>query len=83
MHVMDAKAIVLTSMLVAIAAPGAASNATGPTESAGGDGKAARNPGRADHEHDGAGHVRDDYAAALAQARRRGVPILVDVWAPW
>jgi hypothetical protein len=25
----------------------------------------------------------DDYAAALAQARARGVPLVVDVWAPW
>jgi hypothetical protein len=27
--------------------------------------------------------VEDDYAGALADARRRNVPILVDVWAPW
>jgi hypothetical protein len=25
----------------------------------------------------------DDYAGALAAARARGVPLLVDVWAPW
>jgi len=27
--------------------------------------------------------VEDDYPAALAAAREKGVPILVDVWAPW
>ncbi len=27
--------------------------------------------------------VEDDYARALAEARRRDVPILVDAWAPW
>jgi len=27
--------------------------------------------------------IDNDYAAALAQARARGVPVFVDVWAPW
>ncbi len=27
--------------------------------------------------------VEDDYARALAEARRRGVPLVVDVWAQW
>jgi len=27
--------------------------------------------------------VHDDYPRALAEARARKVPILVDVWAPW
>jgi len=27
--------------------------------------------------------VADDYPGALAQARARGLPLLVDVWAPW
>ncbi len=27
--------------------------------------------------------IEDDYPRALAEARRRGVPLLVDVWAPW
>ncbi|HET8732337.1 MAG TPA: hypothetical protein VFM45_01060 [Anaeromyxobacteraceae bacterium] len=27
--------------------------------------------------------VHDAYAPALAEARARGVPLLVDVWAPW
>ena len=27
--------------------------------------------------------VADDYAGALADARQRGVPLVVDVWAPW
>jgi hypothetical protein len=27
--------------------------------------------------------VEDDYARALQEARKRGVPIVVDVWAPW
>lgn len=27
--------------------------------------------------------VHESYAPALAEARARGVPILVDVWAPW
>ncbi len=27
--------------------------------------------------------VEDDYALALSQARQRGVPLVVDVWAPW
>ena len=27
--------------------------------------------------------IEDDYARALAEAKRLGVPILVDVWAPW
>jgi hypothetical protein len=27
--------------------------------------------------------IEDDYARALQEARERGVPILVDVWAPW
>jgi hypothetical protein len=27
--------------------------------------------------------VEDDYPAALAQARERGVPVFVEAWAPW
>jgi len=27
--------------------------------------------------------IEDDYPRALEEARRRGVPILIDVWAPW
>jgi hypothetical protein len=27
--------------------------------------------------------VSDDYGAALADARARHVPLVVDVWAPW
>jgi hypothetical protein len=27
--------------------------------------------------------VEDDYPRALAEARARSVPLLVDVWAPW
>ncbi len=27
--------------------------------------------------------IQDDWARALAEARRRNVPILIDVWAPW
>ena len=27
--------------------------------------------------------VSDDYPRALAAARQRGVPLVVDVWAPW
>lgn len=35
-----------------------------------------RAPGRAPAVHEA-------YAPALAEARARGVPLLVDVWAPW
>lgn len=27
--------------------------------------------------------LENDYPAALAKARARGVPLFVDVWAPW
>ncbi len=27
--------------------------------------------------------VTDDWPAALAQARARGAPVIVDAWAPW
>ena len=27
--------------------------------------------------------IEDDYPGALSEAKRLGVPILVDVWAPW
>jgi hypothetical protein len=27
--------------------------------------------------------IEDDWPRALAVAKERGVPILVDVWAPW
>ncbi len=27
--------------------------------------------------------IQDDYPAALAEAKRLGVPLVVDVWAPW
>ena len=27
--------------------------------------------------------IEDDYPGALAEARRLGVPLVVDVWAPW
>jgi hypothetical protein len=30
-----------------------------------------------------AGRIEDDDARALAEARRRDVPLVVDVWAPW
>ncbi len=41
--------------------------------------------GRAGHVVDGgrAGHLADDYETARATGQERGVPILVDVWAPW
>jgi hypothetical protein len=29
------------------------------------------------------GAIEDDYPRALAEARARQVPIVVDVWAPW
>lgn len=29
------------------------------------------------------GAIEDDYASALAAAKERKVPILVDAWAPW
>jgi hypothetical protein len=29
------------------------------------------------------GAIEDDYPRALAAARERGVPIVVDLWAPW
>ncbi len=28
-------------------------------------------------------HIQNDWAAALARARARKVPIFVDAWAPW
>ncbi|MGC4001056.1 MAG: hypothetical protein QM767_27780 [Anaeromyxobacter sp.] len=28
-------------------------------------------------------HVEDDYPRALAEARQRQLPLLVEVWAPW
>jgi hypothetical protein len=28
-------------------------------------------------------HIEDDYPRALAQAKARDVPLVVDVWAPW
>lgn len=31
----------------------------------------------------GPARVQNDWAAALAQARARQVPIFVDAWAPW
>ena len=27
--------------------------------------------------------ISDDYPGALAEAKRLGVPLVVDVWAPW
>jgi hypothetical protein len=27
--------------------------------------------------------IEDDYARAIAEARQRGVPVVIDVWAPW
>jgi hypothetical protein len=27
--------------------------------------------------------IEDDWPRALAEAKRLGVPVLVDVWAPW
>lgn len=31
----------------------------------------------------GPARIQDDWAAALAEARARKVPIFVDAWAPW
>jgi len=28
-------------------------------------------------------HFADDFARALGSAKARGVPLVVDVWAPW
>jgi hypothetical protein len=30
-----------------------------------------------------AGRIADDYPRALAEARRRGVPLFLDAWAHW
>lgn len=27
--------------------------------------------------------IENDYAGAVSQAKARGVPVFVDVWAPW
>ena len=27
--------------------------------------------------------IADDYATAVAEAKRRGVPLFVEAWAPW
>ena len=27
--------------------------------------------------------IEDDYPRALAEAKQRGLPLFVDVWAPW
>jgi len=27
--------------------------------------------------------IHNDYAAAVAKAKAKGVPVFVDVWAPW
>jgi thiol-disulfide isomerase/thioredoxin len=40
-------------------------------------------PASAPGPEPGPDDLADDYPAALARARERGVPILVDVWAPW
>jgi hypothetical protein len=91
MHAMIAKALVVVSALVAFAG---AADATA-TDAAAVPGRtsaptlARERTGRAvdaaatQSRKGGAGHVQDDYAAALALARRRHVPIVVDVWAPW
>jgi hypothetical protein len=31
----------------------------------------------------GAHRIEDDYPRAVAEARQRGAPVVVDVWAPW
>lgn len=31
----------------------------------------------------GAQRIEDDYPRAIAEARQRGAPVVVDVWAPW
>lgn len=43
----------------------------------------ARGPARAAPAEKGLPFVADDYQKALAQARARNVPLVVDVWAPW
>jgi hypothetical protein len=88
---MNAKALVLTSALVAVAG---SAHAGGSTEEARGSGRAAAGAGERSRpvragsdgstvSHAGGAHVQDDYGEALAQARRRHVPVVVDVWAPW
>lgn len=44
---------------------------------------AARTQARAAPAEKGLPFVADDYQKALAQARARNVPLVVDVWAPW
>ncbi|HYG66328.1 MAG TPA: hypothetical protein VD838_01665 [Anaeromyxobacteraceae bacterium] len=29
------------------------------------------------------GRIEDDYGRAVAEAKARNVPLVVDVWAPW
>jgi hypothetical protein len=89
---MDAKALVLTSALVAVAGLAHAGDSTDAARISGQASARAEERPRsggagaegftASHAVAG-GHVQDDYAEALAQARRRHVPIVVDVWAPW
>ena len=44
---------------------------------------AALAPGPAAAASGGVPWIPDDYPKALAEARARGVPIVVDAWAPW
>ncbi len=43
--------------------------------------RAAKPPKKAEAAH--LPFIEGDYARALAEARARNVPLVVDVWAPW
>ena len=43
----------------------------------------AQAPSPAAHKPPALEFIEDDYAGALSLARQRGVPLFVDVWAPW
>jgi hypothetical protein len=66
---------VLTVLALALAAP--AAGAPGAIHAPAGAGAAGLAVARA------LPFVSDDYQKALAQARARNVPLVVDVWAPW
>jgi hypothetical protein len=77
-HLTRAASLALAAGLALAAPPAAAAGTSAPAAKGA---KAARPAKKGEPAH--LPFIEGDYARALAEAKARNVPLVVDVWAPW